>query len=74
MTALVQLAILGLGASAAYALLASGLVLIYRANGVLNFAQGAIAMMAAYFFYETLVQRHWPYGVDAHLKFPRPAH
>ena len=57
----VQLAILGLGASAAYALLASGLVLIYRASGVLNFAQGAMAMAGAYLFYETHLQSNWPY-------------
>lgn len=57
----VQLAILGLGSSAAYALLASGLVLIYRASGVLNFAQGAMAMAGAYIFYETHTQSHWPY-------------
>jgi sulfate-transporting ATPase len=57
----VQLAILGLGSSAAYALLASGLILIYRASGVLNFAQGAMAMAGAYLFYETHAQRHWPY-------------
>jgi ABC-type branched-subunit amino acid transport system ATPase component/branched-subunit amino acid ABC-type transport system permease component len=57
----VQLAILGLGSSAAYALLASGLVLIYRASGVLNFAQGAMAMAGAYIFYETHLQSNWPY-------------
>jgi sulfate-transporting ATPase len=57
----VQLAVLGLGASSAYALLALGLVLIYRASGVLNFSQGALAMAGAYFFYETHVQRHWSY-------------
>jgi sulfate-transporting ATPase len=57
----IQLAILGLGASAAYALLASGLVLIYRASGVLNFAQGAMAMAGAYIFYETHLQSGWPY-------------
>jgi sulfate-transporting ATPase len=56
-----QLAILGLGSAAAYALLASGLVLIYRASGVLNFAQGAMAMAGAYIFYETHIQSHWPY-------------
>jgi sulfate-transporting ATPase len=57
----IQLAILGLGSSAAYALLASGLMLIYRASGVLNFAQGAMAMAGAYIFYETHVQGNWPY-------------
>ncbi|WP_160148926.1 ABC transporter permease subunit [Amycolatopsis alkalitolerans] len=59
----VQLAILGLGSSAAYALLALGLVLIYRASGVLNFSHGALAMAGAYFFYETHIQHRWPYGL-----------
>jgi sulfate-transporting ATPase len=56
-----QFAVLGLGASAAYSLLASGLILIYRASGVLNFAQGAYAMAGAYIFYEARTQHGWPY-------------
>jgi ABC-type branched-subunit amino acid transport system ATPase component/branched-subunit amino acid ABC-type transport system permease component len=55
------LAVLGLGAAAAYALLSLGLVLIYRASGVLNFAQGALAMTGAYIFYELRVIHGWPY-------------
>lgn len=47
-----QFAILGLGIGAAYTLLGQGLVLIYRGSGVLNFAQGAYAMVGAYIFYE----------------------
>jgi ABC-type branched-subunit amino acid transport system ATPase component/ABC-type branched-subunit amino acid transport system permease subunit len=43
-------AIIGLGAGAVYGLLAQGVVAIYRSSGVLNFAQGAIAMAAAYLF------------------------
>ena len=39
--------ILGLGAGAAYALVAQGLILVYRATGVVNFAQGAIALTGA---------------------------
>ena len=56
-----QLAILGLGAAAAYSLLAMGLVLIHRASGVLNFSQGALAMAGAYFYYELAVLRGWAY-------------
>ena len=52
MSGYVLLAILGLGSAAAYSLLATGLVLIYRASGVLNFAQGAFAMIGGYIFYE----------------------
>ena len=42
----IQFAILGLGAGAAYTLLAQGIVLIYRGSGIVNFAHGAIAMFA----------------------------
>jgi len=47
-----QFALLGLGLGGAYALLALGLVAIYRGTGVLNFAQGAVAMISAYVFFE----------------------
>ncbi|MFC5745610.1 ABC transporter permease subunit [Actinomadura rugatobispora] len=43
-------AIIGLGSGAVYGLLAQGIVAVYRSSGVLNFAQGAIAMAAAYLF------------------------
>jgi ABC-type branched-subunit amino acid transport system permease subunit len=45
-----QLIIVGLGSGATYALLAVGLVAIFRGSGVLNFAQGAIATTSAYTF------------------------
>ena len=41
-------AILGLGAGAAYALIGQGLILTFRGTGVVNFAQGAIAMITAF--------------------------
>jgi sulfate-transporting ATPase len=56
-----ELAVLGLGGSATYALLAVGLVLIYRASGVLNFAHGALAMVGGYVFYELRMVHDWPY-------------
>jgi ABC-type branched-subunit amino acid transport system permease subunit/ABC-type branched-subunit amino acid transport system ATPase component len=43
-------AVLGLGAGSAYALVAQGVILVHRASGVVNFAQGAMAMFAAYFY------------------------
>ncbi|WP_326791653.1 ABC transporter permease [Streptomyces sp. NBC_00841] len=46
-----QFALLGLGLGGAYALLALGLVAIYRGTGVLNFSQGAVAMISAYVFF-----------------------
>jgi len=56
-----QFAILGLGAGAAYTLLAQGLVLIYRGSGIVNFAHGSIAMFVSFFCFLTLVDKHgWP--------------
>jgi ABC-type branched-subunit amino acid transport system permease subunit len=48
MTTFVVYAILGLGAGVAYAALAFGVVAVYKGSGVLNFAHGAIALLAAY--------------------------
>jgi ABC-type branched-subunit amino acid transport system ATPase component/branched-subunit amino acid ABC-type transport system permease component len=45
-------ALIGLGAGAVYAGLAQGLVLTYKGTGVINFAQGALAMWGAYVFSE----------------------
>lgn len=39
----------GMSAGAVYALLALGLVIVYRGSGHLNFAQGEMAMMSAFF-------------------------
>jgi sulfate-transporting ATPase len=52
--------LLGIAAGAVYALAAQGVVLIYRGSGVLNFAHGAMALLAAGVYTE-LTQRHgWP--------------
>jgi ABC-type branched-subunit amino acid transport system ATPase component/branched-subunit amino acid ABC-type transport system permease component len=53
-------AILGMGAVAIYSLLAQGVVLIYRASGIINFAQGAFAMVGAYVFYQLRYINSWP--------------
>jgi ABC-type branched-subunit amino acid transport system ATPase component/branched-subunit amino acid ABC-type transport system permease component len=52
MTVFLEFALLGLGSAAAYSLLAQGLVLIHRGSGVVNFSQGALAMIGALFFYQ----------------------
>ncbi|MEM9429704.1 MAG: branched-chain amino acid ABC transporter permease [Pseudomonadota bacterium] len=46
-----QFAINGLMSGAIYALIALGFVAIYKATRVVNFAQGYIIMMGAYFYY-----------------------
>jgi len=49
-TAFLLFLLLGLGAGSVYALLGLGLVLKYRSTGVIDFAQGAVAMWGAYVF------------------------
>ncbi|MEY9849616.1 ABC-type branched-subunit amino acid transport system ATPase component/ABC-type branched-subunit amino acid transport system permease subunit [Streptacidiphilus sp. BW17] len=55
-----DLAQAGLTVGAAAALSGIGLVVCYRATGVLNLAQGAIAMITAYAVRQTVVVWHWP--------------
>ena len=43
--------VLGIGTGALYAGLAQGVLIAYRGSGVVNLAQGAIAMYGAYTFY-----------------------
>ena len=57
MSQVFQFAVIGLGAGSLYALAAIGLVLVYRGSRVVNFAQGAMGMMAAYVFYE--LHQNW---------------
>ena len=51
MTTFIQFALLGLGASAAYILIGSGVVLINRGSGVVNFAQAAFALVGGFLFW-----------------------
>lgn len=61
----VDLALAGLTVGSAAALSGIGLVVTYRATGVLNLAQGAQAMFTAYLLRELVVVRHWPTAVAA---------
>ncbi|MBV9661670.1 MAG: ATP-binding cassette domain-containing protein [Acidimicrobiales bacterium] len=58
----VQYLILGLGLGGIYALSALGLVLVYRASGVINFANGAIGMVGTYLFYELHAKNGWSFA------------
>ena len=49
-----QFFLLGLGVGGIYALIAQGVVLIYRGSGVLNFAHGAIGALGAYAYFELM--------------------
>ena len=59
----ISLAIAGLGTGGAVALMTIGLVVIYRGSGVLNFAHGGIATMAAYVFVRFYYSWGLPVGV-----------
>ncbi|MGH2847844.1 MAG: branched-chain amino acid ABC transporter permease [Thermoleophilaceae bacterium] len=48
MTELLQLVVAGIALGASYALVALGFVIIYKATGVINFAQGALLAFGAY--------------------------
>jgi sulfate-transporting ATPase len=48
----IQFALLGLGAGGVFAMLAQGIVLIYRGSGTVNFAHGAMAMLGAFVFWD----------------------
>ncbi|MET8052408.1 ATP-binding cassette domain-containing protein [Streptosporangium sp. NPDC005286] len=43
--------LIGIGTGSLYALVAQGLVLIFRGSGIVNFAQGAFALFGAYVYY-----------------------
>jgi branched-chain amino acid transport system permease protein len=61
MSALLQYLITGLGIGCAFALVGSGLVAIYRVTHVVNFAQGAFAVVAA-MTTSTLLATGLPHG------------
>jgi len=56
----VLFALLGVASGGLYAVMAQGLVVIYRGTGVLNFAQGATAMFGAYAYYDLAVRQGLP--------------
>ncbi|GAA2752673.1 ABC transporter permease [Kitasatospora cinereorecta] len=60
-----DLALAGLAVGSAAALSGVGLVVTYRATGVLNLAQGAQAMATAYLLRELVVVHHWPLALAA---------
>ena len=52
MNRFLDLLLTGAVTGAIYSIMASGLVLTYRTSGIFNFAQGAVAFVVAYFYYE----------------------
>jgi branched-chain amino acid transport system permease protein len=56
-----QQVVAGLGSGAIYAALALALVLIHRATGVINFAQGEMAMFTTYVAWTLTANHGWSY-------------
>ena len=57
MTLLLQNVLNGLSAGSVYALLAVGIVLVYKSSKVLNFAHGTLATVATFVAYDLAVER-----------------
>ncbi|WP_037890070.1 ATP-binding cassette domain-containing protein [Streptomyces sp. NRRL S-87] len=55
-----ELTLAGLAVGSAAALSGIGLIVTYRATGVLNLAHGAVAMVCAYVLRHLVVGWHWP--------------
>ncbi|MFJ9041382.1 ATP-binding cassette domain-containing protein [Streptomyces sp. NPDC102406] len=62
-----DLALAGLSVGAAAALSGIGLIVTYRATGVLNLAHGALAMFCAYLLRQCVVEWSWPLWAGAAL-------
>ncbi|MDQ0747419.1 ABC-type branched-subunit amino acid transport system ATPase component/branched-subunit amino acid ABC-type transport system permease component [Streptomyces africanus] len=60
-----ELTLAGLSVGSAAALTGIGLIVTYRATGVLNFAHGAIAMVCAYVLRQCVVEWGWPLWLAA---------
>ena len=60
MTTLIQSIVNGMATGCLYALIAMGFVIIYKATGVLNFAQGELMMVCSFFCYWAFVELHLP--------------
>lgn len=61
MTDFLQLCFAGLALGSLYALVALGFVVIYKATGVINFAQGGLVLLGAYLTYNARQTWHVPF-------------
>ena len=61
MSKLLQTLIIGGVTGSLYALLALGMVLVYRTTGVLNIAHGGVGVLAGFVAWDLVRLRHWPY-------------
>ena len=63
MSRILQTLIIGLIAGSLYALIAMGMVLVYRTTGVLNIAHGGVGVLSGYVAWDLMTKRGWPYYV-----------
>jgi len=61
MEKIIEILINGLSTGAIYALLALGFVLIFKSTGIINFAQGELAMVGAFVCYSFAMLMNLPY-------------
>lgn len=59
-----SLVVAGLESGSLYALMALGLVLIYKVQDLVNFAQGEVYMAGAFVGFMAYQDAHWPYPVS----------
>ena len=64
---LLEVILSGLMTGVMYALVALGFVLIFKASGIFNFAQGVMALFAALALYDFLAEDGWFFAVSALL-------
>ena len=65
MALLAQYVVGGISAGSLYALVALGIVLLYRTSRVLNFAHGDLATFGTFLAFAALTSARWPFGVSA---------
>jgi branched-subunit amino acid ABC-type transport system permease component len=61
MEKLLQTLIIGVNSGAIYALIALGMVLVYRTTGVLNIAHGGVGVLVGFVAWDLITLRGWPY-------------
>jgi branched-chain amino acid transport system permease protein len=64
MTTFLQLSFAGIALGSLYALVALGFVIIYKATGVINFAQGGLVVLGAYLVYNAHNTWGWPFPLS----------
>jgi branched-subunit amino acid ABC-type transport system permease component len=62
-TKFIQTLVIGIQYGCIYALIAMGMVLVYRTTGVLNIAHGGVGVLAGFVAWDLNTLRNWPYFV-----------